>query len=542
MWSVADGIAKCPRCSRPLDGATRCPVCGLDVAARAAPSPSEALEGALLDKTLGGFVLDKVIGRGARGSVFLGSPADDGEAGAPVAVKALFHDRSRPAVQEYLLDSARKALALRHPNLATLVAVGVEAGLGVAYLISEYTPGEDLAKRVADSGVMPPDEAARIGADVARALGALHEAGALHRDVRPSHIVVDESGRARLVETGFAPVTSVGSDYGETTSEPIVGTPDYLAPEQARDVDEAVPASDLYALGAAIFHLVAGRPPFVADSQIGLLVQHATRAAPRLRDLADGVPDGLSDMIAKLLAKDPAERPGAAEVAEALDAVASGGALGSTSGLTTGSAPALPLSRAWLGREAALAAALVERRVTTADEIDAALLARGASGTPLASAVLERGADGETLGRIVREVVLTEKRHVDATFGRLAMEAGLAGRKDIERVLLETGASWRTLDEAFVRAGILSEDDASSVRKRCARHLREEESRPLERLVRKAGVEAGAVSRARFELDGLATDDGRSLLNLLVASEDMALALAWEVAAESVRAAVAGVS
>ena len=164
-------------------------------------------------------------------------------------------------MQEYLLDSARKALSLRHDNLATLVSVGTEPGLGVAYLVSEYTPGEDLARRVAGSGVMPPDEAARTGADVARALAALHEAGALHRDVRPSHIVVDGSGAARLVETGFAPVTSVGSDYGETTSEPIVGTPDYLAPEQARDVDEAVPASDLYALGASLFHLVAGRPP-----------------------------------------------------------------------------------------------------------------------------------------------------------------------------------------------------------------------------------------------------------------------------------------
>jgi hypothetical protein len=487
----------------------------------------------LLDKELGGFLLEKVIGRSVRGVVFLGSPA---EAGAPVAVKALTHDRLRPAVQEYLLDSARKAKGIRHENLATLVSVGVEPGLGVAYLVSEYTPGEDLAKRVADSGVMPPDEAARIGADVARALGALHEAGALHRDVRPSHIVVDGSGRARLVETGFAPVTSVGSDYGETTSEPIVGSPDYLAPEQARDVDEAVPASDLYALGAALFHLVAGRPPFVADSSMGLLVQHATRTAPRLADLSEGVPEELSAIVERLLAKDPASRPGAAGAVAALDAIASGG----PAGRAPGPGPALPLSRAWLGREAALAAALVERRETNADELDAALLARGGSGMPLASAVLERGVDGETLGRILREVELAEKRHVDATFGRLAMEAGLAGRKDIEQVLLETGSSWRTLDEALVRAGVLTEESASSVRKQSARHLREEESRPLERLVRKAGVDAGAVSQARFELDGLAADDGRSLLNLLVASGDMKLALAWEVAAESVRAAVAG--
>ena len=539
---MADRVETCPRCSAELEGATRCPVCGLDVGARGGPSPAEALEGALLDKEVGGFVLEKVLGRGARGAVFLAGPADAArimiEGGAPVAVKVLLHDRSRPAVQEYLLDSARKALSLRHDNLATLVSVGTEPGLGVAYLISEYVPGEDLATRVARSGVMPPEEAARMGADVARALAALHEAGALHRDVRPSHIVIDGSGAARLVETGFAPVTSVGSDYGETTSEPIVGTPDYLAPEQARDVDEAVPASDLYALGASLFHLVAGRPPFVADSPIGLLVQHATRRAPRLGDLVEGVPEELSNIVEKLLAKDPDARPEAAEAADALAAVADDGATGPGAG----PAPALPLSRAWLGREAALAAALVERQEITTEGVDAALRARGDSGTPLASDVLDHGVDSEALKRVLREVELVEKRHVDATFGRLAMEAGLAGRKDIEQVLLETGASWRTLDEALVQAGVLSEEGAESVRKQCARRLREEESRSLERLVRKAGVDAGAVSQARFELDGLPADDGRSLLNLLVASEVMTLAAAWETAGEFVRAAVAGVA
>jgi len=530
---VVDPVAACPRCSAPLEGATRCPICGLDIGARDGTDPSEALENALLEREIGGFVLEKVIGRGARGAVFLGSPT---EGGAAVAVKALLHDRSRPAVQEYLLGSAGKAKGVRHENLAPLIAVGIESGLGVAYLISEYAPGEDLARRVADSGVLPPAEAARMGADVARALGALHDAGALHRDVRPSHIVVDGSGRARLVETGFAPVTSVGSDYGETTSEPIVGTPDYLAPEQARDVDEAVPASDLYALGASLFHLVAGRPPFVADSPMGLLVQHATRPPPRLGDLAEGVPEELSDIIAGLLAKDPAERPGAGETADILSTIGSSVSTESASG----PGPALPLSRAWLGREAGLAAALVERGVTTREEIDAALLARGASGTTLASAVLQRGVDGETLGRVLREVELAEKRHVDATFGRLAMEAGLVGRKDIEQILLETGSSWRRLDESLVRADVMSEEQAAAVRKQCARRLREEDSRRLERLVRKAGVDAGAVSQARFELDGLPAEDGRSLLNLLVASEDMTLAAAWEVAAENVRAAMAG--
>jgi hypothetical protein len=513
----------------------RCPVCGLDAGAPPVPSPIQVLEDSLLDKELGGFVLSKAIGRGARGAVFLASPAGADEGGAPVAVKTLLHDRSRPAVQEHLLDSARKALGVRHPNLAALVSVGVEPGMGVAYLVSEYVPGEDLAKRVAGAGVMPPDEAARIGAEVAHALGALHDAGALHRDIRPSHIVVDDSGTARLVEAGFAPVTSVGSDYGETTSEPIVGSPDYLAPEQARDVDDAVPASDLYALGASIFHLVAGRPPFVADSPMGLLVQHATRKAPRLGDLVEGVPEELSAVVERLLAKDPDARPGAAGAAAALDAIASGG----PSGQRPGPRPALPLSRAWLGREATLAAALVERGVTTAEEIDAALNARGNSGAPLASAILARGIDGETLGRVLREVELAEKRHVDATFGRLAMEAGLAGRKDIEQILLETGASWRSLDEALVRAGVMSEESAASVRKRCARHLREEEARPLERLVRAEGVDAGAVSQARFELDGLPAEDGRSLLNLLVAAEDTTLEVAWKIATESIRTAVA---
>ncbi len=359
----ADDTSSCPRCNTRLvsggtgpgsggpgfGGGSRCPVCGLDlsgVGARAGKSFADTLLSVLplsgQQRTLGGYVIDGVLSSGTRRAVLKGHAAED--ASQLVAIKAIAHDRTSPSVQGKLVDRARRAVGVRHEGLATLLHVGVDAGLGLAYFVSEFAPGEDLAKLLGEAGTLPPADVAALGLAVARALNALHAAGALHMDLRPAHIVLEREdgdgeavalkdfledvepggggGRLRLVETGFAPVLLSTSGHGETAHEPVVGTPTYVAPEQARDVGAATAASDLYALGATMFHLLTGRPPFIGDSAVGILVQHATRAAPPIKSLAPAVPDELARVTDSLLQKDPAKRPAAREVAAALTAFA----------------------------------------------------------------------------------------------------------------------------------------------------------------------------------------------------------------------------
>ena len=273
---MGDEIQRCKRCEAELVAGSRCAVCGFDPSASkeaVGDSLAESLDGHIL----GGYVLSDVLGSGARGAVFLGRPSHASSGADDVAVKVVAHDRSRSHLQDDVLSSARAAVDIKHAGLATLLDAGADLSLGVAFLISEYVPGEDFGRRLETTGPLPSDEVARVGSAVAGALTALHERGALHRDVRPSHIVVGESGAAKLVETGFPPISQFASGHGETAHDPIVGSPTYASPEQVRAPGEATPRSDIYSLGGVLYHLLTGRPPFVADSAVGLLVQHASR-------------------------------------------------------------------------------------------------------------------------------------------------------------------------------------------------------------------------------------------------------------------------
>jgi len=496
-----------------------------------------------------------MIGSGSRGAVFRATrgPAGTGSEPGLFAVKVMPHGRSRPRVQDRLLDSARKALSIQHPSLATLVEVGADELQGVAYLVSELAPGTDLARRLAVSGAIPFAEAAFVGSCVARALGALHAAGALHRDVKPAHVVVDARSAVRLVETGFPPIVASTSGHGETVRSPIAGSPAYAAPEQSRDPDAATGASDMYSLGATLFHLVAGRPPFVAESPVALLVQHATRPPPPLGSLEPAVPEEFARVVDALLSKDPSARPSASEVATVLESLA-GEEAGRPGGRDRSAEPGRksPFSRTRLRLEADLAAAVVRRALASRRDVEAVIdvafaprrgslaeLLGGSSGS-LAEALVERGvASARAIEELQREIASADARRRDAAFGRFAMEAGFARRGEIERVLAETGDSFSSLAESMVRHGALTRENALVVARASARHLREVETAAIERLARERGVAGSAIDSARKALLELPPDDDRSLLDLLLEAGSVTEALAWELAREAVRAALA---
>jgi hypothetical protein len=203
-----------------------------------------------------------------------------------------------------------------HPNVVRTFAAGaVDA---VHYLALEFVPGKTLRQLVRDKGPLPVGEAARVFADVALGLQHLHERGLVHRDVKPGNVMVRPDGRAVLLDLGlaFAPDEPLPEDPAIVGGRGyIVGTMDYLAPEQAEDSAGVGPAADLYGLGCSLFNALTGEVPFPADGTKQKLRRHRTDPPPDL----PSVPADFARIIYPLLAKEPEERPpSAAHVRELL--------------------------------------------------------------------------------------------------------------------------------------------------------------------------------------------------------------------------------
>jgi len=232
-----------------------------------------------------------------------------------VALKLLPpHLASQPALRERFLREARTAAALSHPNVVPIYAVD-EVGAFVFYVMA-YVRGETLARRIETRGKLPPGEAARLLREVAWALAYAHALGVVHRDVKPENILIEDgSGRALVADFGIARVAEAG---GGTGVGEVLGTPEYMSPEQA--AAEALDGrSDLYSLGVVGFLAMSGQLPFTAPTAAGLLSKHLTEPPRPLATVTSGAPPALCRAVDRCLAKTPGERFASGEaMAEAL--------------------------------------------------------------------------------------------------------------------------------------------------------------------------------------------------------------------------------
>jgi outer membrane protein assembly factor BamB len=199
---------------------------------------------------------------------------------------------------------AQTAAGLQHPHIVAIHEVGEHQGQH--YFSMDFVEGQSLADRIA-GGPLPPMQAARYVETVARAIQYAHEHGVLHRDLKPANILLDREDRPRVTDFGLA--RQITTDKGVTASGAVLGTPSYLPPEQASGQRDRIgPASDVYSLGAVLYELVTGRPPFRAATPLDTLLQvlEAEPAPPRLLNPAVG--RDLETIILKCLAKEPAKR------------------------------------------------------------------------------------------------------------------------------------------------------------------------------------------------------------------------------------------
>lgn len=281
-------------------------------------------------RTLGRYRLERSVGKGGMAEVYA---ARDATLGRTVAVKVVLAAlAAEPELRERFLREARLVAALEHPGILRVYDFGEDDG--IPYLVMPFVPGGSLAGRIAGSGLDPALVADWIG-QLAAALDAAHGAGVLHRDVKPSNVLVSRDGRPILADFGIA--RALGSSTRLTVTGSVVGTPSYMAPELVQGAP-ASPATDRYSLAVLAYEMLSGTPPFVGDHPLSILHQHATAAVPPLSTRRGGLPPELDPLLARALAKDPGSRPESCAVlarglAEAL--ASAGGAAGG--GATPGS-------------------------------------------------------------------------------------------------------------------------------------------------------------------------------------------------------------
>jgi serine/threonine protein kinase len=271
-----------------------------------APPPVSTLPPGLADHP--DYEVLRELGRGGMGVVYLAQNTLMGRLEVLKVVGG--HLISRPAILERFLREIRSAARLHHPNIVTAYAA---LRLGESLVLAmEYVEGLDLARIVTAKGPMPVANACNYVHQAALGLQHAHEHGMVHRDIKPANLILARIGNKAIVKVldfGLAKVTSEGqADSGLTREGQMLGTPDYIAPEQIRDAQSADIRADIYSLGCTLYYVLSGGPPFRGDHLWDVYQAHFSIDAAPLNLLQPEVPVELAALVAKMMAKEPAKR------------------------------------------------------------------------------------------------------------------------------------------------------------------------------------------------------------------------------------------
>jgi dienelactone hydrolase len=280
---------------------------------------SEALRTALADR----YRIERELGAGGMATVYL---ARDLKHDRDVALKVLKPELAASLTGDRFVREIAITARLNHPHILPLLDSGLAGDGAFPFYVMPVATGESLQDRLARDRAIPVAEAVRLAREVAEGLAHAHAQGVVHRDVKPANVLLS-GGHAVLVDFGIAKAVGDAGGGGLTIEGTSIGTPAYMAPEQAAGDADVGHAADVYAVGVMLFEMVSGAPPFTGPMRQVLAAKLASDA-PRLRTRAPAVPQALDDLVARCLARDPAARiASAAELVRALDGVVTSAAV-----------------------------------------------------------------------------------------------------------------------------------------------------------------------------------------------------------------------
>ena len=247
------------------------------------------------------YELEELVGTGGMSSVY---KAHDRLLERNVALKVLHeHHTADGDYVERFRREARAVAQLSHPNIVTVIDRGEQDGR--QFIVFEYCDGENLKSLIEREAPLPERQAIELVQQIARALGFAHANGLIHRDVKPQNVLLDGDGQAKVTDFGIARSVDVHGTLTQTGT--VMGTSDYISPEQARGA-HADEQSDVYSLGAVLYELLTGEVPFRGDNFVAVAMQHINQAPPSVREVRPDVSPRLDAVIARAMAKEPRRR------------------------------------------------------------------------------------------------------------------------------------------------------------------------------------------------------------------------------------------
>ena len=280
----------------------------------AAPDP-------LIGTLVGSIRIHSRLGAGAMGVVYRGRhEVLDKE----VAVKVLGHVRGDMGhARQRFLREGQAAAKIAHVNVVQVFEAGMHQGQ--PFLVMELVIGhslgsllDELARKAGKPTGLPPEAVTRLGAGIALGIQAIHAAGVVHRDIKPDNVMVAADRTPKVADLGLAKEVTDPDALRLTGTGMVVGTPLYCSPEAIRNPQDIGPAADIYSLGATLYHMLCGKPPFDGDTAYTVMRSHLEDRPRNLSEFVPGVPASLANLVDLCLEKDPARRPSALQVAEAL--------------------------------------------------------------------------------------------------------------------------------------------------------------------------------------------------------------------------------
>ena len=267
--------------------------------------PPESSTGPADPQHIGEYVISSLLGTGGMGSVYMASHVDTGQV---VALKVLGPEQSNnPELLRRFQLEGEVARELKHLNLVEVLGTGSTGD--IHYIVQEFVDGIDVGQLISQRGSLPVKRSISIIRQLAESLAYLHENNIIHRDIKPSNLLISRDGTAKLADMGVARLLEEESDSGQrTVVGTLVGTVDYIAPEQANDSHTADARSDIYSLGCTWYEMLTGSPPFPDGNLTAKITAHATQSPPDPRELNPDIPEGLVAVIMRMMAKLPRQR------------------------------------------------------------------------------------------------------------------------------------------------------------------------------------------------------------------------------------------